>query len=312
MNNPHPVNIESSKSDSDSEDKIQTEPFSTQTRGEAEKVASIYSDKFESAIEVREEPYIQTGQHSDIGTYRKQNEDSAMSIVSLCGGETPLVPLAISLVADGMGGHADGALASRSVSNYVSQTLISRILLPMMNNSPVSEPVQSIMRQAVQDASRSIHTNDSEQLGGTTLTCGVIIKSRLFLAHVGDSRGYLYDDGSAIMKQITHDHSFVQQLIDNGEITPEEAAVHPRRNLLYRAITGAEVDVDMFTCPLPKKGTLMICSDGLWGSVADSTMQAVVAHKAITLQQKCEKLVALALEGGTTDNISVVLTEFRL
>ncbi|MFK7801832.1 MAG: PP2C family serine/threonine-protein phosphatase [Anaerolineae bacterium] len=312
MKNPHFVNIEPGQSGSDSEDRIQTEPFDKKTQAKAKQAAVLLPDISLAIAKVCEEPFIQTGQHSDIGTHRKQNEDTAMSIVSLCGGETPLVPLAISLVADGMGGHADGANASRSVSNYVCQNLLSRILIPLMSNTTVTEPVQSIMKRAVQDASRVIHTDDSEQIGGTTLTCGVIIKSRLFLAHVGDSRAYLFDESSGALKQITHDHSYVQQLIDSGEITPEEAAVHPRRNLLYRAITGAEVEIDMFTCALPKTGTLMICSDGLWGSAPDAMMQQVIANNKISLQDRCEQLVALAIEGGTTDNISVVLTSFRL
>lgn len=311
MKNPHLVNIEPSKSGSDSEDKIQTEPFDKKTRERANDVITQLPDISLAISKVCEEPFIHTAQHSDIGTHRKQNEDIAMSIVSLSGGETPLVPLAISLVADGMGGHADGADASRSVGNYVCQNLLSRILIPLMSNLSVTEPVQSIMKQAVQDASRIIHTDDSDQIGGTTLTCGVIIKSRLFLAHVGDSRAYLFDKKTGELKQLTHDHSYVQQLIDSGEITPEEAAVHPRRNLLYRAITGAEVEIDMFTCPLPKKGILMVCSDGLWGSAPDPVMRKVIANNELLLQDKCEQLVALAIEGGTTDNISVILTEFR-
>lgn len=278
---------------------------------EAEKATPPADDPVVTA-HIQKKPYIRTGQHSDIGVYRQQNQDTVASFVSLSGGENPLVPLAVSLVADGMGGHADGADASRTVAHHVSQNLISRIIIPLMSNSPVTEPVQSIMKRAVQDANRIIHTDDSEPIGGTTLTCGVIIKSRLFLAHVGDSRAYLYDHVTDEIKQITRDHSYVQQLIDSGEITPEEAAVHPRRNLLYRAITGAEVDIDMFTCPLPKEGTLIVCSDGLWGDVADEKIKATVANDQVDLQEKCEQLIALAIDGGTTDNISVVLTEFRL
>ena len=312
MKDPQSVNIDSSRQKAVSEDKIKTEPFDKETRMEAAKVVPPSDNASIVTAHIQKEPYIRTGQHSDIGTHRKQNEDTAMSFVSLCGGEVPLVPLAISLVADGMGGHADGADASRSVAHYVSQNLLSRILIPLMSDSPVTEPVQSIMKRAVQDASRIIHTSNSEQIGGTTLTCGVIIKSRLFLAHVGDSRAYLYNDVTGEMKQVTHDHSYVQQLIDSGEITPEEAAVHPRRNLLYRAITGAEVEIDMFTCPLPKEGTLIVCSDGLWGSTTDAKIKGVVTQKDTNLQKKCEQLIALAIEGGTTDNISVVLTEYRL
>ncbi|MFT7586261.1 MAG: serine/threonine protein phosphatase PrpC [Cellvibrionaceae bacterium] len=314
MNISHPFSSKPFMPSLDNEDQVKTEPFGKDDRSEAERAIIIPADSFDATIasSIQKEPYIRTGQHSDIGIYRKQNEDVAMSFVSLSGGETPIVPFSISLVADGMGGHADGAKASRSVANYISQNLISRILVPLMNDSSVTEPVQSIMQRSVQDANRVIQSNNAEELGGTTLTCGVIIKTRLFLAHVGDSRAYLYNATDEAMKQITRDHSYVQQLIDSGEITHEEAAVHPRRNLLFKALTGAEVEIDMFTCSLPQTGTLMICSDGLWGSISDSEMQAIIAGKKDSLQQKCERLVALAIEGGTTDNISVVLTEFRL
>ncbi|MEM8859728.1 MAG: protein phosphatase 2C domain-containing protein [Chloroflexota bacterium] len=305
MDNPLLVNISSA-------DKSDTEPLkdsisSTLEAGDQQDSTA----RLEYMSGVREEPFIVTAQHSDIGTHRQQNEDTAISLVSLAGGEKPLMPFAISLVADGMGGHADGADASKSVATYVSQNLISRILLPLMNEKPVNEPVHNIMKQAFLDASRIIHTSDASQLGGTTLTCGVIIKSRLFLAHVGDSRAYMYNSVDGNFEQLTKDHTYVQQLIDSGEITVEEAAVHPKRNLLYRAITGGDVEIDVHTCSLPKRGILVICSDGLLGSVSDDDLKHIVSGPVGSLQQKCEQLVALAIDGGTTDNISVVLTEYR-
>lgn len=303
MDNPFLVNIGTHKKSDTEPFKNPDSPFSSSQQDS--------TSKLEYMAGVREEPFIRTSQHSDIGTHRQQNEDTAFSLVSLAGGEKPLMPFAISIVADGMGGHADGADASKSVANYIAQNLISRILLPLMQESPVNEPVHNIMKQATLDASRIIHTSDASQLGGTTLTCGVIIKSRLFLAHVGDSRAYLYDGVKDTMVQITKDHTYVQQLIDSGEITEEEAAIHPKRNLLYRAITGGDVEIDLHTSNLPRKGTLMICSDGLWGSVPNEKMRSVITGGAGTLQQKCEQLIALAIQGGTTDNISVVLTEFR-
>ena len=114
------------------------------------------------------------------------------------------------------------------------------------------------------------------------------------------------------MTQLTADHTYVEQLLQAGEITAEEAAVHPKRNLLFRAITGDDVEVDLITRPLPARGTFIACSDGLWGSIDHEIMTKVIGSKGMNLQQKCEQLVAMAIQGGTTDNVSVVLTEFRL
>ena len=306
MENPILINIESSDEDSN-EENSKTEPLTHTPSGDSEKTAPI-----KDLFGVQPEPYIITAQHSDIGVKRPQNQDTIMSLVALCGGDDPLVPFAISLVADGMGGHADGADASRTVASYVTQNLSSRILIPMMKDQKIQESVQDMMQQAVLDASRTILITDKRQMGGTTLTCGVIIKSRLYIAHVGDSRAYLYDDVSGKMTQLTADHTYVEQLLQAGEITAEEAAVHPKRNLLFRAITGDDVEVDLITRPLPARGTFIACSDGLWGSIDHEIMTKVIGSKGMNLQQKCEQLVAMAIQGGTTDNVSVVLTEFRL
>ena len=306
MENPILINIESSNDDSNGETS-KTEPLTFLPQNASDQTAPI-----KDLFGVRKEPFIITAQHSDIGVKRPQNQDTIMSLVALCGGDDPLVPFSISLVADGMGGHADGADASRAVASYVTQNLSSRLLIPMMKDQKINDSVQDIMQQAVLDASRTILITDQSQMGGTTLTCGVIIKSRLYIAHVGDSRAYIYDDVSGELTQLTTDHTYVQQLLVAGEITAEEAAVHPKRNLLFRAITGADVEVDLITRPLPDRGTFVACSDGLWGSIDHSLMTKVIASKGIGLQQKCEQLVAMAIEGGTTDNVSVVLTEFRL
>ena len=307
MDNPLLINVESSDDDSNKEDFSKTEPLEVLLENPAE-----VTQPAPQLLGIKPGPFIATAQHSDVGVKRPQNQDTAMSIVSLCGADNPIVPFAISLVADGMGGHADGADASKAVATYMTQNLTSRLLIPMMRDQSVSEPVQDIMNQAVLDASRTIHISDQGQLGGTTLTCGVIIKSRLFIAHVGDSRAYLYDHAAGELKVLTEDHTYVQQLLKAGEITEEEAAVHPKRNLLFRAITGSDVEVDLSTCALPSNGVFMVCSDGLWGHIDHELIKKVIAANNQSLQQKCEQLVAMAIEGGTTDNISVVLTEFRL
>ena len=161
MDNPLLINIDSSDDDADSnnEETSKTEPLEGATIRLSEVTQSTAQ-----LLGIEPDPYIATAQHSDVGVKRDQNQDTAMSLVSLCGGDRPIVPFAISLVADGMGGHADGADASRTVANYVTQNLTSRLLIPLMKDQPVSEPVQSIMQQAVLDASRTIHISDQGQL----------------------------------------------------------------------------------------------------------------------------------------------------
>lgn len=256
------------------------------------------------------EPFIEIAQRCDTGGTRSRNEDSTFNFVALSGGENPNVPIALSIVADGMGGHADGHEASRTVCNYVGQYILSRVFLPLFLNEPVSDPIQDIIKQGVIDAGRIIHTTNVEAEGGTTLTSALIIKSRLFLAHIGDSRAYLITEES--FEQLTTDHSVVQRLIDTGQISEEEAEEHPHRNLLYRAITGEKVEIDFITRPLPKSGYLLLCSDGLWGSISQSQITTLVRDNRIDTKQKCNQLVKTALQQGSTDNVTGALVHFKL
>ncbi|MEM7801757.1 MAG: protein phosphatase 2C domain-containing protein [Chloroflexota bacterium] len=257
-----------------------------------------------------DEPAVEIAQSCEIGNSRQRNEDSTFSFMTLFGGQTAQAPIAVSIVADGMGGHADGHEASRIVSSYVGQYIMSRIVLPVINEEQVEDPIQDILKQAVVDASRIIHTSSKRVEGGTTLTAALMLKSRLYLAHIGDTRAYLITRDK--IEKLTTDHSIVQKLIDTGQITEEEAEFHPHRNLLYRAVTGDVIEIDFITRPLPKTGALLLCSDGLWGSVSDETIHAVILDNRLELPQKCNQLVKLALSGGSKDNITGIITQFRL
>lgn len=256
-----------------------------------------------------EEPALEIAQRCDIGNTRARNEDSTFTFMTLSGGQTPTAPVAISVVADGMGGHADGHEASRIVSSYVGQYALSRVVLPIINGEAVKDPIQDILKQSVVDASRIIHTSSGRVEGGTTLTAALIIQSRLYLAHIGDTRAYLITRDK--IQQLTKDHSIVQKLIDTGQITEEEAETHPHRNLLYRAVTGDVIEIDFITRPLPKTGAILLCSDGLWGSVDDNTIHAVMLDNRLELNQKCNHLIKLALERGSTDNVTAIITQFK-
>jgi len=170
--------------------------------------------------------------------------------------------------------------------------------------------MQDIMLEAADQANQAIYNPDPDKEGGTTLTAALIIGRRLFMTHIGDSRGYLLDEDD--LKLLTTDHSVVQRLQEAGHITAEQAAVHPHRNLLYRALTGSELEVDTYTRALPRKGMMLLCSDGLWGSIDDSEIAKVMKDDSISLYERCDKLVSMALNNGSTDNVTAVLIKFRL
>jgi protein phosphatase len=135
-----------------------------------------------------------------------------------------------------------------------------------------------------------------------------LLGQRLFIAHVGDSRAYMLIDNE--LSLLTTDHSYVQRLQDAGQLTEEEAAVHPQRNMLYKAVgQGGLLEIDTFTRSLPGSGMLVLCSDGLWGLVNDSKIQEVITSDD-SLMKMTDKLVNMALEAGGHDNISVVLVKF--
>jgi serine/threonine protein phosphatase PrpC len=129
------------------------------------------------------------------------------------------------------------------------------------------------------------------------------------IAHIGDSRAYtIGSDGRTNV--LTTDHSLVKRLEDLGQITSDEAAVHPQRNVLYRALGQAEtIDTELIAAPLPKSGYLLLCSDGLWGVVSENEMVNIVLS-AVSPQDACQSLLAAANTAGGPDNISVIIIEF--
>jgi serine/threonine protein phosphatase PrpC len=170
----------------------------------------------------------------------------------------------------------------------------------------MEESFQEIMQAAVTEAQRAIQREAPGS--GTTLTAALVVGQQITVAHVGDSRAYfIYPDGR--IEPITRDHSLVKRLEDLGHITPDEAANYPHRNVLYRALGQGEIlDPDIFTIGFPQPGYLMICSDGLWGVVAEQDLIKAVID-APNLQRACQNLVSAANTAGGPDNISVVLAQ---
>ncbi len=262
-------------------------------------------------IEPAVAPSIQMVQRCHVGAVRHRNEDSCCVFVTENGGEETIPGIGLFVVADGMGGHYAGHEASRKASRLFMHYVLDKVYLPLLQRNGPSgyqEPIQEVMLHAVQIAHQALQNPDPEKDSGTTLTGALMVGKRLYVAHVGDTRAYLLTPTG--LEQVTTDHSIVQRLIDAGQLTAEEAILYPQKNLLYRALgQQGSLDVDAYTRSLPKKGSLMMCSDGLWGLVPDDAIHGVL-NQNISLAEKADALVEMALQAGGHDNITVVIVDF--
>ncbi|HVF07183.1 MAG TPA: Stp1/IreP family PP2C-type Ser/Thr phosphatase, partial [Actinomycetota bacterium] len=221
---------------------------------------------------------------TDLGRVREVNEDSFLV-------EAPLYA-----VADGMGGHRGGDVASRLALETI-ETLLHR--------------VDTSLADRVREANRAVYersTADQRVSGmGTTLTAVVVDRGTVQLAHVGDSRAYLLRAGG--LRQITHDHTLVARMVKAGEITRDEAAVHPHRNVVTRSLgTEPTVQVDEGTISLLDEDRVLICSDGLTGMVAEQQIQAILEAEPDP-QRAADRLVKAANRAGGVDNITVIVLD---
>jgi PPM family protein phosphatase len=243
-----------------------------------------------------------------VGRQRELNEDCLFTFTSTIAGNSSNPPFGLFIIADGMGGHQYGEVASntaiRTISGYVMKKFHNSLFnMPTM---PVEESLQEILQNAVMEAQRAVLREAPGS--GTTVTAALVLGQQLTIAHVGDSRAYLLYNEQR-MEAVTRDHSLVRRLEELGQITSAEAAVHPQRNVLYRAIgQGETLEPDMITTPFPIGGYLLLCSDGLWGLVPDDDVRRIV-YEAPSMQRACQNLVAAANGAGGPDNISVVLAQ---
>jgi PPM family protein phosphatase len=225
---------------------------------------------------------VDIGSASDIGRVRERNEDSI------------LVRPPLFVVADGMGGHRGGDVASQ-IAVETMERLEDRDRDRLADH--VREANRAVWERAIEDQRLSGM--------GTTLTALRIDGDSLSLAHVGDSRAYLLRDGS--LTKLTTDHTLVERMLNAGEITEAEAEVHPHKNVMTRALgTEEEVEVDEETVALEDGDRVLICSDGLTGMVTEEQIQAIL-EASPEPQNAAERLVRAANRAGGVDNISVVV-----
>jgi PPM family protein phosphatase len=257
------------------------------------------------AVRHIEPQQIMYGCGQSVGKQRDHNEDCVFAYSLAIGGETASFPLGLFIVADGMGGHQYGEVASataaRTLAGYILKRFHPTIVNPSMS---LDESIQELMRSAINEAQKAV--TQTAPGSGTTVTAALVLGQQVTIGHVGDSRAYAihpYGAGEAL----TRDHSLVKRLEELGQITSEEAAIHPQRNVLYRALGQGELlEPDIFTAPFPQPGYLLLCSDGLWSVITDGTLFKTVAE-AKDLHSACQSLVAAANEAGGPDNISVII-----
>jgi serine/threonine protein phosphatase PrpC len=252
--------------------------------------------------------HLEVGSAQSTGMERSHNEDALLTMVGSSDGEDALPDFGLFIVADGMGGHRSGEVASAISVRSVARHLTDRVLLRVMDleHSHEPGPFLDAVKEALQMANHAVV--DRVPGGGTTLTVAMLLGRQMTIGHVGDSRAYILQNDH--LEPITRDHSQVNRLMELGLVSAEEAAVHPQRNILYRAIgQGANLEVDAFVHPIPSGGFLLICSDGLWGVVPDEEMLRIV-EQADSPQQACEDLVRAANLAGGPDNITAVLIHF--
>ena len=226
------------------------------------------------------------GAATDVGRVRDGNEDAylvddAMGLVA---------------VADGMGGHRAGEVASA--------TALEALRAAITGGRP--------LRESIEDANEAVYTKsltDTSLRGmGTTLTAGTLVAGdTVLVGHVGDSRAYLLHDGE--LRQVTDDHSLVEELVREGRLTADEAAVHPQRSIITRALgVDASVEVDVYPVELVPGDRLLLCSDGLTGMVPEDEILRVVTESE-NVEAACQQLIDEANERGGLDNITAILVK---
>lgn len=230
-------------------------------------------------------PNIHFGSRTDVGCQRQRNEDSL------------IVSPPLYVVADGMGGHNAGDVASEVAVNTLAA------LAPTI-------PDVDLLGRAVESANHAVIT-EAQKAGfegmGTTMTACVVQGDKIAIAHVGDSRAYLLHTGK--LQQLTRDHSWVADMVEQGRLTPDEARVHPNRSVITRALgSDPTMQPDLYEITASEGDRLLLCSDGLTGMVDDGSIQAMLAR--IRDPQRCAAaLVKEAIANGGSDNITVIVVD---
>lgn len=242
-----------------------------------------------------------TANRSDIGRVRQVNEDQSW-VGQLNNGVT------IAIVADGMGGHQAGDVASQKAVDAFRSMLEQSAAKADLS----LQEGKMLIRQAISQANEAVFEmasrNERYYNMGTTIVAALVKQDNAIIGHVGDSRAYKITEG--VITQLTNDHTLVNELVKSGQLSADEAAHHPRRNVLTRAVgTDSHVDIDIQAVELSSQDVLLLCSDGLSNMVSEQQMLQTVTAEQLGLEARADHLIQLALHAGGDDNITVVLLQ---
>jgi len=256
---------------------------------------------------------------TDVGCGRENNEDAFAFCPDLTKpqwtldhtqGYVPMGPAgSLLVVADGMGGANAGEVASQLATHTMKDVFTSDYARQAVDDDEQADPLlQQAFAQAAQAISQRISQDPLTDGMGTTLVACWIVNQRAHVLWCGDSRCYLYNPRQGL-RRLTKDHSLVQQMVDNGEITEAEARCHPDNNIITRALGDFDLqpEPDITSCPLQAGDTLLLCTDGLCGYCDDQQLEQVMRSSARIPQQCQQQLMQLALNAGGEDNIGIVV-----
>jgi serine/threonine protein phosphatase PrpC len=270
---------------------------------------------------------VEVGARSHQGKVRPNNEDHylvakfersmQLLLTNLPEGEIPAPQAEAAygmLVADGMGGHAAGEVASRAAIRFLIERVLSTpdwmMRLDDRGRKEVMRRTEQRLRQ-VADSLTQMAREDPRLFGmGTTMTLTCSLGCEMIIGHVGDSRAYLLREGQ--LKRLTRDHTVVQGLIDRGVIAPSEAATHPMRHLLLNAIgtQGNPVHAEVDPLQLSDGDQVLLCSDGLTDMISDAAITEILGQSQ-SVEEACQALIDSALEAGGKDNVTAVLGRYQ-
>lgn len=238
---------------------------------------------------------MEVGFKTDKGMRRSNNEDACFVMKKN----------RVFIVADGVGGNNSGEIASRTAVNEIANYVETHALEELDSAEQIQEYFEDCIKSAnfkVLEMSQRFEANKGM---ATTVVCAYVLKDTIYIVNVGDSRAYVFRDGT--LTQITEDHTYVNTLLKAGLISENEAENHENRNMITRAV-GADytVDADFFSVPIEVEDIVLICTDGLYGEVGDEELVKTLSEEK-SMTDICNELVEMANDNGGSDNITMVV-----
>ncbi len=276
--------------------------------------ATQFADRLRDVITEIRRPTsydLRVGRLSDVGQVRQINEDSLMTMEVGRVHRSISDPLGLYVVADGMGGHMAGDIASGLAIQSIAKQAHETLMPASLDTSTHLPDIDAWLRETIEQANTTVH--EQRRVAGTnmgtTLVMAVIAQGQAHIAHVGDSRAYLINEAG--LKQLTIDHSLVQRLVDTKQLTPEEARNHPQKHVIYKNLGDRpSVAPDTSRIELQPGDRLLLCSDGLWDYIDEDKLYHIVMTSAAP-QDACRQLIDAANANGGPDNITAILVHME-